>query len=381
LKKKINHNKLSTHGKVAKMEYRVLGNTGLKVSVVGIGSLGFLRARATPGEIEKVVNRALDLEINIIDTARVYGKGEIERAIGRVTKNRWKECIILSRVPGRAPKEFAQSINESLRNLNVETIDIYQVHNVTRSGELEKLMNNGVFDELKRAQKAGKIKFIGISSHARAEDTKRMINSGEIDVITVSYNLIRLQRQVTDGEDISITEKEILPLAKEKGLGVTIMKPFGGGILAKNSLSGGVSISPVQALKFVISNPYVDTVIPGIGSIAELEEDIKAGDPNVLLSRKDIARLQEDAKNWGPDFCRNCGYCLPCSEDISIPKIRGLLLNYKLGGENGKNRARKAYDNLEVKASACSECKECEERCPYHQAISEKMREAQEIFE
>lgn len=363
------------------MEFRVLGNTGLKVSVVGIGSLGFLAAKATPEEIEKIVNRALDLEISIIDTARVYARGETEKAIGRVTKNRWKECTIISRFPRHDPKEFAQSINESLQNLNVETIDIYQVHSLTRSGDFEKLLNNGVFDELKKAQEAGKIKFIGVSSHAAPEETKRMINSGEIDVLTLSYNLIRFQRQATDGEDVSITEKEILPLAKEKGVGVTIMKPFGGGILAKNSLSGGVSISPVQALKFVISNPYVDTVTPGIGSIAELEEDIEAGDPNVLLSREDIARLQEDAKKWGPDFCRNCGYCLPCSEGITIPKIRGLLLTYKSGGENQKNRARKAYDNLEVKASACSECKKCEERCPYRQAISKKMKEAQEIFE
>jgi len=359
----------------------MLGNTDFKVSVVGIGSLGFSRVKAMPEEIEKIVNRALDLGVNIIDTAYGYGVGEMEKAIGQVTKNRGNECIILTRSHLRTPKEFAETINQSLQNLKVETIDIYQMHDVTRPGEFERLMNNGVFDELKKAQKAGKVKFIGISTHAKAEDMKKMITCGEFDVITLSYNLIRYQRQSVDGEDISITEKEILPLAKEKGLGVTIMKPFGGGILAKNPLTGGVSISPVQALKFVISNPYVDTTTPGIGNLRELEEDIKAGDPHISLSEGDIARLQEDAKKWGPDFCRNCGYCLPCSEDIPIPQIQRLLMNYKLGDEKEKDRARKSYNSLEVKASACIECKECEERCPYQLPISEKMKEAQEIFE
>lgn len=137
------------------MEYRLLGNTDLRVSVIGIGSLGFSRARATPEEIERIVNRALDLGINIIDTAYAYGEGEAEKAIGRVTKYRRKECIILTRSHLRSPKEFAQTINKSLQNLNTEAIDIYQMHDVTRPGEFETLMSNGVFNELKKAQKSG----------------------------------------------------------------------------------------------------------------------------------------------------------------------------------------------------------------------------------
>jgi len=362
------------------MEYRLLGNTDLRVSVIGIGSLGFSRARATPEEIERIVNRALDLGINIIDTAYAYGEGEAEKAIGRVAKYRRKERIILTRSHLRSPEEFTQTINKSLQNLNTEVIDIYQMHDVTKPGEFERLMSNGVFNELKKAQKAGKVKFMGISTHASPEDMKKMINCGEFDVITVSYNLINYQRQAIDGEDISITEREILPLAKKRGLGITIMKPFGGGILAKNPLSEA-KISPIQALKFVISNPYIDTATPGVGSIAELEEDVKAGDPHILFSKEDIARLREDAKKWGPDFCRNCGYCLPCSEDIPIPQIMRLLMRYRLGEEGKKNRAKKAYIDLEIKASACTECKKCEQRCPYHLSISKKMKEAQEIFE
>ena len=363
------------------MEYRLLGNTGLRVSVIGIGSLGFSRVRAAPQEVEKIVNRALDLGVNIIDTAYAYDEGKMEKAIGRVTKYRRKECIILTRSHLRSPEEFAQTINKSLQNLNTEIIDIYQMHDVTPpEADFERLMNNGVFNELKKAQKAGKVKFMGISTHASPEDMKKIINCGEFDVITVSYNLINYQRQVVDGEDISITEKEILPLAKKRGLGVTIMKPFGGGILAKSPLSE-VKVSPIQALKFVISNPCVDTATPGVGNIAELEEDVKAGDPHILLSKEDIAKLREDAKRWGPDFCRNCGYCLPCSEDIPIPQIMRLLMRYKLGEEGKKSRAKKAYINLDVKASACTECKKCEERCPYHLSISKKMKEAQEVFE
>ncbi len=104
---------------------------------------------------------------------------------------------------------------------------------------------------------------------------------------------------------IKVLSTLILPLAKKKGLGVTIMKPFGGGILAERPSSGGVSISPIQALKFVISNPNVDTTTPGIANIEELEEDVKAGDPSISLSEEEMVRLQAYAMQWGPNFCQS----------------------------------------------------------------------------
>ncbi len=141
------------------MKYVRLGKTGLEVSRICLGMMSFGNKREWELEIDQakpIINKALDLGINIIDTAYAYGEGEAEKAIGRVTKYRRKECIILTRSPLPVPEEFAQAINKSLQNLNTEMIDIYQMHDVTPPRvDFERLMSNGVFHELKKAQKAG----------------------------------------------------------------------------------------------------------------------------------------------------------------------------------------------------------------------------------
>ena len=369
------------------MEFRKLGNTGLKVSVVGLGTLGFARVglfnKGEEGvkEISYIVNRALDLGINFIDTALAYGNGVAETGVGEIMKTRRKESVVLSRShvwqTSENPEDTAKSIEGSLKRLNMEAIDVFQVHDVTKPESYKMVREKGIYEVVKKAKKEGKLKFIGFSTHGSAEMMKEMINSGDVDVLTVAYNLTGHRRMLADGDDIRKTEEEIFPLCEEKGVGITIMKPFGGGVMTQPA-PDGTKLSPLKLLKFVVQNPLVNSVTPGVNYTYQIEELVKAGDPGYRLSDNEIRELREAALKWGKDFCRQCGYCLPCENNIKIPDMMNILRWAVIKDENTRKRVKEHYAKMEVKADACKECKKCEEKCPYGLPISAKMKELQE---
>jgi len=364
-----------------KLEMRKLGRTKLQVSAIGIGSLGFTRAGRNVQEVQAILNRALDLGVNIIDTASGYKAGEIEEMIGPVVAKRRDECIVLSRSEKRRAREFSQALEGSLKRLKVDCIDIYQLHDVTRPGEYEEVMNpGGALDALKKARDLGKVKFLGVSTHAKTEEVKAMLSSDEFDVITIAYNVAYQKRVFEDGEDMRQTAEELFPLAEAYDVGLTIMKPFGGGVLLELPPDeNGRKISPVQLLKFCLVDPRVHTVTPGIGTLEELEEDIQAGLAGPRLSPEEVDELKSSVQRLGSGFCRQCGYCLPCTEKIEIPKVMRILRLFKRKHREQRKQAGEELMKLEVKPDACSGCGKCEERCPYNIPIQDKMKEAARI--
>lgn len=367
------------------MEYRILGKTNIKVSVIGIGTLGFARVglyEKPDGikEMANILNKAVDLGINIIDTAYAYGRGIAEKAVGEVLKNRRKEVIVLSRThiwqKSDDPKETEKILEESLRNLKTDVIDIYQLHDVSSMENYKKIIEKGIYEVLKKAKKQGKVRFIGFSTHGNLELKMEMLKE-EVDVLTVAYNLLYSKRGPLDGEDIKETEEKFFPIAKKYNIGLTIMKPFGGGILTIKR-EGKNPLSPVKLLKYIIENEYIHTVTPGVENLKQLEEIVKAGEIKGKLTEEEKKEIEEEISIWGKDFCRQCGYCLPCEKGINIPLIMRFLLRWEI--EKNEN-LKQEYQKMQVKASECIECKKCEERCPYNLPISEKMKKAKEIFE
>jgi len=369
------------------MEYRILGKTGLRVSVIGVGGLGFTRANlCTPDrkglpEIEKIINMALDLGVNIFDTAYAYGGGIPEEGLGLVMKKRRKDAIILSRthVYQRSdnPADTVLSLETSLKRLQTDVVDIYQLHDISSLESFEKVVNLGIYDALKRAKKEGKIRFIGFSTHGGYEVAKKMIETEDVDVLTVSYNILHRKRSAGDKENLKEIAEKLFPFAKEFNIGMTVMKPLGGSALTCQD-ADGKSLSAVKMIRYVVQNPYIHSVTPGIDSIAQLEEDVNAGDPSFALTAQDIKEFEDEAKKWGTEFCRQCGYCRPCPQDINIPSVLKNLMEWR---RTKKESVIASYGKLEVKASACVECKVCEERCPYHLPISGMMSEAADLFE
>jgi len=334
------------------MKKNRIGNTDIEATHLSFGGIKLHGNMAD--KAENIVSRALDLGINYIDTARCYGNSE--GLIGAVMKSRRSECYLSSKSIRRSKKESAEDVNTSLRNLNTDMIDIYFCHDISRDENYEKIMSDsGSLAALKEARKMGKIRYIGLSTH-RAEIAVKAMKTGELDVIMLPINLFD-QEFITD----------VVPVARQEGVGLVGMKP----------LAGGAFKHPQIALRYSLAQD-IDAQLVGISSIAELEEDFQIADTFHPLSEEEMAELKDEAKELGKDFCRQCGYCLPCSVEIDIPKV--FLYERYAKRFWLDDFAKEQYALLEMKADECIECRNCEERCPYELPIVEKLVAAHELL-
>jgi len=348
---------------------RRLGKTELMVSVIGFGGIKLPAVeRKTSYEI---LNRALDLGINFFDTARGYG--DSEEKIGWAIGERRDEFYISTKSHVLTAEEMEKDIKTSLEKLRTDYIDIYMCHNLRRPESYDKVMGpGGAMEALKKAKQEGIIGHTGFSCHRFHETMERGIKSGEFDALIVAYNILNDE----------LNDETILPMAKEWDVGVIAMKPLAGGALAQPppelKVSSKIPITAEQALRFVLANPAVDVAIPGMTNLQEVEENARVGEKFQVMTEAEKLELIKAAEELGKDFCRNCGYCLPCPEEIRIPVILRHLGYYKRYGliEWAKGR----YHMVEVKADACLECGQCQEKCPYNLNIHEMLKEAHTLL-
>jgi aryl-alcohol dehydrogenase-like predicted oxidoreductase len=304
------------------MEYRTLGRSGPKVSVVGFGGWpigGGYNIAGEPigyGETDDfesiaAIEKAIDVGINLIDTADAYGAGHSECLIGQVLQARHSDCFVATKVghqrrdPFPSQKNFehdyiVMACESSLRRLRRKVIDVYQLHNPS----MEVIKSNSVWETLNELRESHKIRFIG-SSVFRPEEGIELINNDRVDVLQLEYNIFH-----RDHED------ELLPLAKERNIGIIARTPLAWGLLTgkftetivfedidhrskalpPEKLKKGIDyinkLEPIceklnlsmaeLALKFVLSNPAVSCVIPGAKRLSQVEQNAAAGENSVL---------------------------------------------------------------------------------------------------
>jgi predicted aldo/keto reductase-like oxidoreductase len=329
------------------MQYRRLGKTGLNVSVIGFGGIPVQRISSL--EASRLVNRALDLGINFFDTARAYTDSEAK--LGPVLRERRSEVYIATKSLARTRAEMEADIEKSLKTMGLESIDLYQVHNVKDPETMDQILNpGGAMEALRAAQKGGVVKHIGLTSHIK----NMVLNAIRQEVFTTVQ--FPFNATETDGAE------EILQAARQNNVGVIVMKPLGGGSFT----------NAAQALRFILEYP-VTTVIPGMDSLDQVEENAAIGGSPEPLTDDERSQLMAAVAKLGATFCRRCEYCLPCAQGIDIPGV--FLLDGYYVRYNLKDWARARYRNM-VKTDACLQCGECEERCPYSLPISQMLAEA-----
>jgi predicted aldo/keto reductase-like oxidoreductase len=350
------------------MEKRVLGRTGWEVTAISFGAIKL--PRASQRECTEVLNRALDLGINFVDTADCYG--DSEEKIGNALKHRRSEFYLATKVDQRDAKGARKTLERSLKRLQCDTIDLIQFHDCGGSGYDRAMAPGGVLEEMKRAQAEGKVVEIGITVHSNIDTMRKAIESGEFATIMVAFNLLDRER----------VGSEVIPSAHEHGMGVICMKPLAGGRLADDReltrlKEGEMSLAQL-ALQFILSSDMVTCAIPGMTRVSELEQNIKVAQEFRKLSIQEIRELVERVGDVGRDFCRNCGYCLPCPQDINIPDVfrfEGYYTRYGM-----KQWAMKQYAALDVKVEECAECEQCIEKCPYGLDIPRLLKRAAEVL-
>jgi len=308
----------------------------------------------------EVINLALDQGLNFIDTARSYA--ESEPRIGKVMKYRRQDCYLSSKTMKRDAAGAILDIDESLSALQTDMIDLYHIHHIQWKCELDKIQEpEGALNGLMQAREAGKIRYIGITGH-RPEILKEAIETGKFDTVQMPYNIF--DRELF---------QEILPVAKERDVGVIISKPLAIGQIQEPR---GVAI----ALRFVLSCD-ISTTIPGmcIPEHAKFNTDVARMFKPLSPAEKD--KLIVEAEALRENSCRQCGKCVPyCPAGLDIPLIFRLKRYeevYKTG-----HWAKKCYQSLKHKADECKNCRVCicEKYCPYNVPIRRMMTESHNIL-
>lgn len=333
------------------MEYRVLGKTGLKVSRMGFGGIPIQRIDAEG--TKELMQKLMDAGVNYIDTARGYTVSE--EYLGYALEGIRDKFILATKSMARTKEAMAKDIDISLKNLRTDYIDLYQVHNPTLA-DLEAVQQpGGAVEALLEAKAAGKIGHIGVTLHY-ADLFKLAVNYDWVETIMFPYNAVE-----TQGEDL-------IKVCGEKNIGFIDMKP----------LAGGAIDDATTALRFIVQNPDVTVIIPGMEKVEQIQQNLDAINNTAPLTAEEQEKVFAIRKVLGTQFCRRCNYCAPCAAGISIPAVfmmEGYYTRYNL-----KEWATGRYMAMDKKASDCIGCGACEDRCPYDLPIRQMMKKAEQVF-
>lgn len=329
------------------MKYTTLGKTGLKVSVVGLGGIPVQRTDREGAA--KVVAACMEQGINYLDTARGYTVSE--EYFGEAIKGHRDQWILATKSMARTYDAMKADIEISLKNLQTDYIDLYQLHNLKSEEDFQTAFGeNGAYKALAEAKAAGKIGHIGATAHS-TESFARLIREFEDKIETMMFPFNIVESQGT----------ELMKECTEKNIGFIAMKPMAGGNLDDTRL----------ALRYIFNNPDCTMAIPGMGSE---EEVISNASPEIFqpLTDTDLETCTKITKELGSQFCRRCGYCAPCPQGINIPQ-NFLFVNY-LRKYDLADWARSRYNAMPVTAKDCIGCGTCETRCPYDLPIREMLK-------
>lgn len=330
-----------------------LGKTDLKVSRVGMG--GIPLQRPSEKEAVELVEYALDKGINIIDTARAYG--DSEKRIGKGIEGRRKEVCVISRTPLVDKKGALKYLDESLKNLKTDYLDIWQFHNISTMERYQKVIgDNGALEAAKEAQLLGKINHIGITGH-NLEVIEKAVKSELFEVILFPFNFVNNE-----------AAENLVSLTKELDIGFTAMKPFAGGRLRDAKL----------AIKYLLQFDNV-VPVPGVEKKEEIDELVEIATSSWKITKTEEQRMDKIRRELGLPFCQWCGYCMQtCPQEINIPGVINIHLNWELWPqETFAQRKRKSVDV----ARTCIKCGICEEKCPYHLPIREMLVKGIEFYD
>jgi uncharacterized protein len=259
---------------------RLLGKTGFSVSIFSLGGESAIESADRTEEAEAIINRALDLDVNYIDTAPAYNQGGSESNIGRVMKHRREEVFLATKTGSRSYSGTMSQVEKSLSRLQTDYLNLYQLHDMQTEDDLKNVLaEDGALKALEELKSQGVIRHIGITGHKDPRLLLRAIKEYPFDCLLISLN-------AGDVHYRSFKEK-LLPEAVIQGLGIIAMKVTAvGRIFRKDGL-----VSMEQALGYTLSHP-VSTAIVGINSLEELEENIRIASEFKPLADGELKELE-----------------------------------------------------------------------------------------
>lgn len=375
------------------MQYRKFGNTGIHISALGFGCMRLPEMQQEDGtwvveqeKVNEMMLRAYELGVNYFDTALYYCHHNSEIAIGKALKPFRDKVYVSTKCPLDLVKktgDFETILDKSLAKLDMEYVDFYHFWGIDQKEFDEIIVPLGLLEEAERLKEIGKIRHISFSFHDKPEALKHIIDNGpQLESVLLQYNLL------------DRVNEEMIHYAREKGLGVVVMGPVGGGRLAAptelaQKLGTGNLNTYELALRFVLGHPGVCCALSGMENCAMVEQNTAVASLEVPMTEeqwRQAGESMENLKKFSELYCTGCAYCQPCPKGIEIPKIFQAYTYHNVYGLS--ESAKKAYDryvNNEKKPGAtskdCVGCGFCESKCPQKLPIRDLLKKVEPVLE
>lgn len=316
------------------MEKVTLGSTGITVNKNGFGALPI--QRITDEDAVKLIRKAYDAGIDFYDTARFYT--DSEEKLGLAFEGIRDKVFIATKTAASNAEEFWEQLETSLHNLKTDYVDIYQFHNPAvcpKPGD-----GSGLYEAMLEAKKQGKVRHIGITNH-RLAVANEAIESGLYETLQFPFCYLASEKDI-----------ELVKKCKEKNMGFIAMK----------ALSGGLITNSKAAYAF---EAQYDNVLPiwGVQREKELDEFISYIDNPPVMTEEIKALIEADRKELSGDFCRGCGYCMPCPAGIEINNCARMSL--LLRRSPSELQLTEEVQEKMKKIENCLHCNQCKSKCPY----------------
>lgn len=397
LKVKNNHQ----YKRLGNLHYRKFGKIDWNVSALGFGCMRLPviendYAKINEQEATEMIHFAIDSGVNYLDTAYNYHSGNSEKFLGKALQNGYREKVKLATklfpLEINNSSDFDRLLNLQLKKLQTDHIDFYLLHGMNRRW-FPKLVNLGVFEWAEGAIDDGRIKHLGFSFHDDFDIFKEIVDTYDWSFCQILYNYMSTNYQ---------SGIKGLKYAAEKGLAVIIMSPLLGSWLANapNKIMEIWKKSPVKrtpaewGLQWLWNQPEISTVLSGMSTMDQVKENIQSASRSGIntLTTEEISLIEEVKELYfklRAIPCTSCNYCMPCSHGVDIP------YNFKLFNEGimyeNFSRARSWYRFMETgyegdfhrekgQAALCTQCEECELKCPHEIPISKWMPLIHEIL-
>ena len=272
---------ITTGFKMNGMPYRILGKTGLKVSLLGVGGHHIGNDRITDETSLAVIRGAIDRGINFLDNAWHYNDGRSEELMGKALKDGYrKKVYLMTKHHGRDPKTAQEHLETSLRRLQTDYIDVWQFHEIMTLSEVEQIHSSGVLDFALKMKEQGRIGHIGFTGHAHPEVHKAMLEKG------FDWETVQMPINVLDHHYLSFSQ-EIIPLLQERNIGIIGMKSAASGRIIRNDIA-----TIQECLRFTMSLP-VSTLISGMEKMEYMEENVSIANNFTPMDEETMTALLE----------------------------------------------------------------------------------------
>ena len=379
------------------MQYRVIQKTGDEISPLGYGAM---RLPLKNGKIDRIkakelIYHAIDNGVNFIDTAFLYG--DSESFLGEVIQGEYKDkvkiCTKLPTIIVKKYEDMEKILDEQLERLQRDSIDYYLIHAVDLKA-MNRLMKRDLVKFLDKAKSDGKIRYTGFSYHGPKEEFSQAIDSYDWDVVMVQYNYFDENVQAS---------VEGIEYAASKGMGIFVMEPLKGGILAGKMPKDAEEIfkkansnkSTAQwALEWVLNNRNVTCVLSGMNDLSQLDENLEVAHNTAPMSMsfedlETVELVKRVMRNSLRINCSTCGYCMPCPQGVNIPECLKIYNEKYLFGHKGLiNPAFMDYYQYvggimgnSGNAGKCNGCGKCLRKCPQKLDIVSELKKVKKEFE